>query len=380
MKRSLTYGLLIAALLLLSFACSRREPVSQPGPGGVITLRFTTGNLQETRAATPGDGVVDDGGGLYLDGDDPDLVILIADSDGNVVITYPGTNAVCTSATATEAVISFDFSDAGANLPAGNYTVYAFGNTAGLWTMTTDPYDPEDPNDANISVELSGAELTTLTRLEQIEALRFKAQPRNTQAWDHGAAVQNSRLPVSAKAPLTVSSRSNGEARLELIRCVAKITARIINNLEEPVVLYNYVETVFRMNPTTSYVLQRENPEDNFLGVAGDVMINPCARLSNPDYTITIPASDVQQYDWYVFPCDGPFKMSIGFTLFKGLPAQREYTYLNLPVTNWRAEDIVHLRRNQHLTINTRLSRGVQVSFNFEVADWNEHTSTVEFD
>lgn len=378
LNRCLTYGLMLVALLLLAPSCSRE--VAAPGPGGVITLRFATGELRSTRAVTPGDGVVIDGGGLYLDGGDPDLVVLITDSEGDVVITYPGANAAKTSATATEAVITFDFSDAGANLPAGNYMVYAFGNTAGLWTMTTDPYDPYDPTDANITVELSGAQLTTLTTAAQIEALRFKTQPRNTQAWDHGALPLNDRIPVSAKAPLTVSSRYNGEARLELIRCVAKVTAVIINNLEDEVDLYNYTHTVYRLNPDTGYVLQRANPEDNFLGTAGNLVVNPCVRLDDPDLIIPISASGSQEYNWYVFPCDGPFTIDISFTLYKGDPAERPYSYTALPVTNWRAENIVHLRRNQHLFITTRLSQGVQVSLNFEVAEWTEHTASVTFD
>ena len=236
---------------------------------------------------------------------------------------------------------------------------------------------------------LSGAQLTTITTAAQIEALRFKAQPRNIEAWDHGALVQNSRLPVAAKASLAVSSRYNGEARLELIRCVAKVTAYFINNLGEGVDLYDYIHTIYRLNPTTGYVFQRPNPEDNFLGEAGMLVANPCARLHDENMAIHLTASGSQDYNWYVFPCDGPFRLDLSFTLYKGHPdpedpddpyTERAYTYTNLPVTNWRAENIVHLRRNQHLTITTRLSKGVQVSFNFEVADWTEHTASVTFD
>ena len=388
LKRILTYALL--ALLLSLFSCSREETANTEY-GGQVSIRFATGELQQTRAVTPGDEVVNDGGGLYLEDGNPDLVVLITDSEGNVAITYPGDHATKTSASSTDAVITFDFSGSGANLPAGNYMVYAFGNTAGLWTMTTDPYDPDNPTDAGIAVELSGAQLTTLTTAAQIEALRFKTQPRNTQAWDHGVLPQNDRLPVSAKAPLTVSSRYNGEARLELIRCVAKVTAIIINNLEEGVDLYNYTHTVHRLNPDTGYVLQRENPADNFLGTAGNLVVNPCVRLGNDDFFIPISSSSSQEYNWYVFPSDGPFTLDIGFTLFKGNPppdpedpdaepGERAYTYTNLPITNWRAENIIHLRRNQHLTVTTRLSKGVQVSLNFEVADWTDHTASVTFD
>jgi len=42
--------------------------------------------------------------------------------------------------------------------------------------------------------------------------------------------------------------------------------------------------------------------------------------------------------------------------------------------------DITSLERNQHLHIVTRISKGLTVSFNFEVTDWTELEETVEFD
>ena len=46
------------------------------------------------------------------------------------------------------------------------------------------------------------------------------------------------------------------------------------------------------------------------------------------------------------------------------------------------ARNIPKLARNQHLTITTRISKGKQVSFNFEVADWitEDKTESVYFD
>ena len=227
-----------------------------------------------------------------------------------------------------------------------------------------------------------------------MEALYFKAQTRNTIGWedaaydalpdankyDDGVSIQNSRLPVSAKTSLTVSSRKNGEAYLELIRCVAKVTAIIINNTGEEQKLYNYKHTVHGINPTSGYVLPHES---DYIGTAANLLANPCAKYSNPDLYIDITAESSQVYNWYVFPSNGPYTLCLTFTLNKDssdpLKPEKTYAYTKLPITNWRAEDIPALERNQHITVTTRISKGLTVSFNFEVNRWTEHTAAVEF-
>ena len=244
-------------------------------------------------------------------------------------------------------------------------------------------YDPSDPG-----ISLSGAQLISLTSATQVEALRFVAQTRNTSGWevagheddwDDGAALRNSRLPVSAKAPLTVSAGKNGEAYLELLRCVAKVTAIIQNNTGEALSLYNYKHTVHGINPNTGYVIPHQN---DFVGMPGNLVANPCSKYSLPDIIIPISLEGSQAYDWFVFPAEGPFSICITFTLFKNNVGgtEKTYTYNNLPVTDWRANDILTLGRNQHLTVTTRISKGLTVSFNFQVAPWEEKTATVEFD
>lgn len=356
----------------------------QPQKGGIISIRLATGGLQVTKADTPGDGVVADGGGIYVDGGgNPDLVILIAsNATGDIVATYPSSgrsgvvNGTCKNHSSTDAVLSFDFT----TKDAGEYTVYAFGNTEGLWPMT---YDPDDDD-----LSLSGSQLTSLTTADQVEALRFVAQTRNTQGWeeaghedeyDDGVALKNSRLPISAKAPLTVSAGKNGEAYLELLRCVAKVTAIIKNNTGEAMDLYNYKHTVHNINPNTGYVIPHL---DDFIGTPGNLVANPCSKYSLLDMTIPISMEGSQAYDWYVFPSEGPFNICITFTLFKNNVGgtEKTYTYKNLPVTDWRANDILRLERNQHLTVTTRISKGLTVSFNFQVTPWEEETATVEFD
>lgn len=375
----------MALAMLLS--CSREKaPALLCAPDSTVELRFSTIGLQSTKATTPGDGSAADGGGIAAstaNPSKPDLVILIANNIpehedyGKIVMAYP-TNGTIESSSSTEAVVKFNFG----SKPAGSYTVYAFANTEGMWEMTT-----------NGSDTYSGATLTSLTTAAQVEALYFKAQPRNTIGWeddgyeslpaaqqyDDGLVIQNSRMPLSAKTSLTVSSGKNGEAYLELIRCAAKVTALIINNTGEAMDLAEYKHTVHGINPTSGYVLPHEI---DYTGTAGNLLANPDVKYDSP-VDIPIWEDSSQEYDWYVFPSNGPYTICISFTLNKGSvdpeKPEKTYTYTNLPVTDWRAVNIPALARNQHITVTTRISKGLTVSFNFEVSDWIEHTSSVVF-
>ena len=284
-----------------------------------------------------------------------------------------------------EATLKFDFS----TLAAGPYTVYAFGNTSGLWEMTdgTDDY-------------ATGSDLLSLTTKTQVDALRFKDQERNTigwedasfddpevpgKRWDDGVTLLNGRMPVSAKASLTVSSGKNGEAYLELLRCVAKVTAIIKNNTTYSLDLVHYRHTVHDINPSSGYVIPRES--DDFCGTAGNLLQYPEKKYSpipyaNPEDVPPIHISTVgsEEYSWYVFPSQGPYKICIGFSEdTSGEPI--DHAYYKLPITNWRQQNIPELKRNQHMIVTTRLSEGKTVSFNFTVNDWDDdHVSTVQFD
>ena len=315
-----------------------------------------------------------------------DLVILIADMKtgsatyGNIIATYPASTreeagvvvtGTIKSQSPVDAVVKFNFTgfDYG-DADSWDYMVYAFGNTDGLWTMTTDPENP--------GIALSASDLVELTTADDVEALQFTAQTRNTEAWDDGALLQSSgRLPVSAKASLTVSSGKNGEAYLELLRCVAKVTAKIINNTGDVLSLCDYTHVVKGINPDTGWVIPHEN---DVIGTAGNLVANPNAKYSPADVRIPITSEGSREYDWYVFPSTGPYTIDIQFTLNKGEGGEKTYTYLNLPVTNWRDVSIPALARNQHLVVTTRISRGLTVSFNFDVESWTGHTASVEFD
>lgn len=330
-----------------------------------------------------------------------DLVILIADdSDGSIVATYPdsGRDGIVdgdmVSQSTVDAVVSFHLVAKGEEW---HYTVYAFGNTAGLWDMTTDG-------------ENTITDLTALTNASQVEALKFKPQTRNNTEWepaddsddtnedgvsDTYAALKNklkyddgvklkagARLPVSGKASLTVSAGGNGEAYLELLRCVAKVTAKIINNTGYPLTLNKYKHTVHGINPEQGWVIPHDN---DYLGTPSNLIANPCAKYADPEGTVPedsvpIPISEEgsKEYDWYVFPSEGPYQLCLQFTLNGKI-----YSYTHLPITNWRAQDIPALARNQHLTVTTRVSKGLTVSFNFKVVTWapeDTHTASVEFD
>ena len=171
------------ALLVCLLSCSKST-----GGSSVVTLSFYTGAL-ETRAVTPGDGDVADGGGIYRDGGgNPDLIILIADAaSGTIVKRYPGDGDLDASS-ATEAKVTFSFADKA----AGNYYVYAFGNAQGLWPMIKEGDD--DTDDTKI---LTVSDLTKPDKVPTravLEELRFRKLAANV-----APELINGRMPLSAK-------------------------------------------------------------------------------------------------------------------------------------------------------------------------------------
>ena len=55
-------------------------------------------------------------------------------------------------------------------------------------------------------------------------------------------------------------------------------------------------------------------------------------------------------------------------------------SFTNLPVHTPKSLDITSLIRNQYLQIVTTVSKGLDVSFNFKVNEWEEHKEYVTFD
>ena len=54
-------------------------------------------------------------------------------------------------------------------------------------------------------------------------------------------------------------------------------------------------------------------------------------------------------------------------------------TFTDLPIHNKNSQDILALSRNQYLQIETTISKGGDVSFNFIVNNWTPHNPTVIF-
>ena len=60
-----------------------------------------------------------------------------------------------------------------------------------------------------------------------------------------------------------------------------------------------------------------------------------------------------------------------------------EYSFPDLPVHDSRSSDILYLGRNQHLKIETRITKQASLhdySFNFEVQDWDPKYNYLTFD
>ncbi|MBE6222772.1 MAG: hypothetical protein E7125_04840 [Bacteroidales bacterium] len=336
-----------AFILLLAIwsmvACNRQEL-----PEGTLRISFETGALQTK--ALEGDGNAADGGGIAIDGENPDLVILIANSEGTIVAYYPnGTGKLEGSPLSTSVSISFT------GLIGGNtYTVYAFGNTQGFWKMKSGGSDVTD--------------LTALTTASQVEALQFQPQASSDLDSHDCLQVLEDRLPLSAKGTVTLESSGNGKIELPLLRCVAKVTARFENQFGEEITLYNFENTMRKMRPQVGYVVAHQN----------DYPVAPAdaSDLTSGENSLTIPNDSAYELSWYVFPSIGPYTCDVQFSQTDGGDLLQ---YLNLPIHDDHARDITKLDRNQHLTITTRISAGKKVSFNFEVSDWDKKTERITF-
>ena len=335
-----------AFILLLAIwsmvACNRQEL-----PEGTLRISFETGALQTK--ALEGDGNAADGGEIAIDGENPDLVILIANSEGTIVAKYPnGTGELEGSPLSTSVSISFT------GLIGGNtYTVYAFGNTRGFWKMKSGGSDVTD--------------LTALTTASQVEALQF--QPEASDVDSHNCLkVLKNRLPLSAKGTVTLGASGNGKIELPLLRCVAKVTARFENQFGSDLTLYHFSNTMKKMRPTAGYVAPHVN----------DFPVDPAdaSDLTSGETTLSISDGEAYEEFWYVFPSIGPYTCDVQFSQTDGGDLLQ---YLNLPIHDDHARSITKLDRNQHLTITTRISAGKKVSFNFEVSDWDEKTESITF-
>ena len=388
MLKRLAYGL---AVLLSVFSCTSEET---PQAVGKVTLRFSTGNMSSATKADLSDAQrVADGSAIAKDGSgNPDLVILIFEnndlkasypavtppvtppvitgelnsfSDGAVSVDASGNR---TSFTPDEVVVTFSLPKA-----EKDYTVYCFANTTGLdWNETRDGENLQkwrlkdqgkEDFAKDILMDKSPGELDEL-KFEPLDGTLRPQRPELSQPDDIYTVTC---MPLSAKGNLHVTSSGNGEVSLPLIRPVAKLTAIITNQTGDVLNLQNYEHSVNGIFAETGYLLEH-TPDDYADDEPDDLSVSSAFIPLSQDGSFP--------YSWYVFPSEGPYTVDVAFTV-GGTPN----TFLNLPITNWRKQNILSLERNQHLIVSTRLSYGVTVSFNFEVQEWGKPiTPSVHFD
>ena len=341
MGRKLIIWFALALTLFVGVACREKE---MPGESSVI-LTFTTGEPL-TRAAAD----IADGSEIYMDGLNPDLFIAIADYSGNIIATYPGTNTECIEASATQISIRFTQTRASQNWTSGDYTVYAVANTAGgVWGA---------PN--------GSAAWEAVTPASALDALCFSALSSSD------LPTVSDRMPLSAKGTLSVNEYGNGQAELELLRCVAKIGFKFKNETGQALALTDCIVTIKSINPTQGYVFPRTN---DATGTARDL------TLISSDLSIDAGVTTDLYGDLLVFPSVAPsqtvgsrYYCEIEFRINNELKS-----FTDLPIHDRQSQDILALGRNQYLQIETRINKGLDVSFSFEVDDWNDKSEEITF-
>ena len=358
------YLVILAVLLGTTVSCERE--FIRPAAEGV-RISFQTGVPYTRAVTTPGDGVVADGGGIFIDNSNPsnpvpDLVILLAGPDSTIVATYPEQS----EGTGIDSELQDDpgatglgvvFSGFTAEQRDTTYIVYAFANTEGMWVMT--------PGGASMTGATAKDSLLSLTSVAVIDSLKFI--PWGLSPRDTALTIKSGRLPLSAKGTVRVSSGGTGEVSLALIRGVAKITARFINNTGAALSMTNYRNEFVGISPDRSFVLPH----------VPSAPVDTLARnLISVEELLAIPKDGQDSISWYVFPSKGPYTCNVSFTT-----SGESYNYTGLQVHDDHARDLSGLERNQHLRIETRISKGTTVSFNLEVTGWiDEKVERILFD
>ena len=288
-----------------------------------------------------------DGSAIRLDGSgNPDLYLAIASADGTIVSTYNGADtedAERLSADSGQASIRFT----NINSP-GTYTVYAVANKSSLWGMNS---------------TLGAA--TTVTDLMELTFNELTADGA------HPTVEDGSAMPLSAVGTLSVSENLSGEASVDLLRCVAKIGCKFKNETEEELTLTDVTVTLYGVNPSQGYLFPH----------ATDMMGDRYLSLSASEFEIPAGESTELYGLQTVFPSEAPFRevgrrylCTISFTV-----GDDTKTFTDLPIHDKQQQDIVSLKRNQYLQIETRINKGTDISFNFEVEDWSRHTEEIFF-
>lgn len=364
------YSAILATLAIVSgISCARKE---EPECRGRITLELSTVAL-ETKAVTPGDGNLADGGGIAVNGSgEPDIVIAIADKNDDIVAWYPenygavpaGTiyDAWCltphtASTPTTESIINISGPE------KGTYKVFAVANTAGLSAVG--------------SPALSSA--TTLSDLQNLVLVTG------------GDISFSTCMPLSAWGTLVVNASGNGQIDLELKRVVARASLTFKNQTGEALDLYACSITIHDMNPSRGYLFSG-SPDyvsgyDRDLVFNGDSpyltvpVIDPEVPSSVNTYTLSsklvFPSVAPAQSQGNRYLCDISFRIAKENTTYDAgnSATYTQHDYYDLPVHDHRSADIQLLARNQDLKIETRINKRSEqhdTSFNFEVVCWTD--------
>lgn len=359
---------IVFLVLLTMFIGSGCKREVLPSEDGCISFTFYTGEPL-TRAI--GNGVPADGGGIAVVGNEPDIVLALADNSGSIVAWYPNKvgdlyTSDCSSSSTTEATISFESPE------KGTYSVYAVANSHWLRTSETNP-------------ALSSV-FQNATTVSQLEALVLQ----RTSRLEFDASCP---MPLSAKGTVTANARGAGQVNLELKRIVARVGLSFDNKTEDALTLYNCSITLHRMNPlkgylfiqNTDYVNRGNSDEDDLVLCDGEDIV-----ISGTSYNLTprlvFPSiAPTQQEGGRMYLCDISFRIvKQNQTYVSENPnTYKSYENLNLPIQNLSTyENILALSRNQDLTISTEINKRGQdqdISFNFTVTGWTDRTENIVF-
>ena len=331
--------LLLSLSIVLGSGCQREE---LPG-GGKITLNLVTAEL-ETKAITGGN--------------EPDLFIALAGSNGSILATYPSKEndtykSQCNSSSATEATISID------SPGRGTYSVFVVANHSWL----TDSSNPS-----------LSASLTSASTLSELENLILSRSAFLTFDTEHP-------MPLSARGTLTLAASENGQINLELKRVVARVSLSFSNKTEEELTLKDCTITLKKMNPlkgylfptATDYVTREESDQDDLVLCNGRDITIEAGKENGTEPVLVFPSiAPTQSEGGRMYQCDIRFHLG-----------DQEYNNTNLPVQDLSTfESILSLERNQSFTILTEINKrgsDKDISFNFRVRGWEKRTEEVTF-
>lgn len=388
MKMRICPAALLAALLMAWSSCSEKEP---PRPvQGRVEVSIATGELL-TKAAS---GDPADGGGIIVDGSgNPDLVIAIANSGGSLVAWYPDDffdasmsdtySSECNTTLTDETTSTVFFT--GLTRANGPYTVFAVANTAGL--------------PAGMLTSLKAC--TTATQMNDLQLSVESGQP----AFEDGS--HHACMPITAKGTLNVLASGNGQVDLLLLRPVARISVTFKNETDDATLEVHACRVTIgdydssgdtwsgAINPSRGYLFQHS--PDEVSGYGRHIVMD--APVIEGNDKLRFDAQNKSTLDTLqVFPSVAPARQvgsrylcTISFRITKSgqsydsadSSTYDEYSFPDLPVHDSRSSDILYLGRNQHLKIETRITKRASLhdySFNFEVQDWDSNNNYMTFD